>query len=218
MMTKRQLSNGVKDVLKLNDFRAVGVGAGVVSLIKKDNILKEEIIISYTKVLGGYKLAPYVSAWKTFDSVNSILKKHFEANFVPYQEYTIHSESRRIEDIWSIPILEVSDLEEIKDALMLLVVNDILPFFSMYETLEDVHSRVVELEVDELANFVANPPHPRIMVIKRLVNAYDWESFCEGSIEMYKEQSEGKYRAVFEPIYRFLPDLYEELKQIDHPA
>ena len=56
------------------------------------------------------------------------------------------------------------------------------------------------------------------MVIKRLVNACDWESYCEESIKMYKEQSEGKYKAVFEPIYRFLPDLFKELQENNHPA
>lgn len=217
-MNKNQLINGIKEILELDDFKTVGVGAGAVSLIRAESNIKEEIVISYTKILGGYKLAPYISVWKTFELVNSILKRHFEANLVPYQEYTIHFESKRIENIWSTPILEISDLEQIKEALNVLIANEILPFFSKYKTLDEVHSQVLELEVDKLASFITNPPHPRIMVIKRLVNANDWESYCVETIKMYKEQSEGKYKAVFEPIYRFLPDIYEELKQMNHTA
>ena len=58
------------------------------------------------------------------------------------------------------------------------------------------------------------------MVIKKLANTHDWKSYCEKSIEVYREQSEGKYKAVFAPIYSFLPVLYEELKllKLDQPA
>ncbi|WGK66193.1 hypothetical protein [Croceiramulus getboli] len=209
------MSREIRDLLELETFKAVGVGAGAVSLVRKINKTREELIFSYNKFPGAYKLSPYVSGWKTFDSVNDILKKHFKDNGIGYQDYTIHITSRRIEEIALTSVSELSDLQRIKESLKILVEEDVLPFFFNYQTLEDVHSHLMELEVEDIANFITNPPQPRIMIIKRLVNAADWESYCSESIEMYKEQSEGRYKAVFEPIYRLLPDLYEELKNME---
>ncbi len=215
-MNKSEFIRRIKELLELNYFKAVGVGAGAVSLVNETDKIKEEIIFSYTKIPDGFILPSYISAWKTFYSVNSILKKYFVDNGLGYQDFTIHVESRRFEEISSTSVFEHRDLERIKDSLKALVGEDISPFFSKYKTLEDVHSRIMELETDALASFITNPPHPRIMVIKRLVNSNDWESYCEKSIKIYKEQSKGKYKAVFEPIYRFLPDLYAELKSLDY--
>ncbi|NRA49707.1 MAG: hypothetical protein HRU12_11295 [Phaeodactylibacter sp.] len=213
-MNKRQFVKHIKELLALDDFKAVGVGAGAVSIVRGN----EEIIISYDKHPGQFILPPSLSAWKCFPSVEDILEKYFISNNVNYRRNTIHINSRRVEDLKIRTIETLEDFDGIIPELRKMVYDDILPFFEGNQTLEDVHSRVVKLEVDELANFIINPPHPRIMVIKRLVNACDWESYCIETIEMYKEQSEGKYKAVFEPIYRFLPDLYKELKQLDYPA
>lgn len=213
-MNKRQFVKHIKELLALDDFKAVGVGAGAVSIVRGN----EEIILSYNKYPGQFILPPSLSAWKCFPSVEDILEKYFISNKVNYRRNTIHINSRRVEDLKIRTIETLEDFDGIIPELRKMVYDDILPFFEGNQTLEDVHSRVVKLEVDELANFIINPPHPRIMVIKRLVNACDWESYCIETIEMYKEQSEGKYKAVFEPIYRFLPDLYQELKHLDYPA
>jgi|AntRauTorckE5430_2_1112549.scaffolds.fasta_scaffold32074_2 hypothetical protein len=52
-----------------------------------------------------------------------------------------------------------------------MVYSDILPFFEEHGTLELVHEKINQLEVSELSKFMVSPIHPRIMVIKRRVNA-----------------------------------------------
>lgn len=214
MMNKKKFVKQIKELLALDDFKAVAVGAGAVSIVRGN----EEIIISYNKYPGQFILPPSLTAWKCFPSVEDVLEKYFISNRVNYRRNTIHTNSRRVEDLKMRTIETPEDFNRILPELRKMVYDDILPFFERNQTLEDVHSQIGKLEVDALANFIINPPHPRIMVIKRLVNAWDWENYCVETTEMYKEQSEGKYKAVFEPIYRFLPDLYEELKQLDPSA
>lgn len=213
-MNKSEFVRHIRELLELDDFKAVGVGAGSVSLVSGNT----RIGIGYTKILGGYRLPPQISGSVSFPEVEDVLDKYFVLHKIGQDRNTIHHSSRRFEDLSVFDIYSQNNIETVGKKLKIMIFEDILPFFSKYKTLEDVHSRIIELEIDALASFITNPPHPRIMVIKRLVNANDWESYCEESIEMYKEQSEGKYKAIFEPIYRFLPDLYEELKLLDHPA
>ena len=213
-MNKKQLVSDVKDYLGLDDYKSNSVGAGSVSLFKETEIVKEEIVLSYNKYPGAFRLSPSISGWKTFKEVDKILKKYFLKSGIGYQEHTIHIASRRFENISLFDFEKSADLEKIGKELRLMIQEDILSFFSKYKTLENVHSKIIRLDNSNLAKFVTNPPHPRIMVIKKLINDSKWETYCEESILMYQEQVKGKYKAVFEPIYNFLPDLYKELQQM----
>jgi len=212
-VNKREFVKHIKELLELNDFKSVGVGAGSVSLVKGD----EEIIISYNKYPDQFVLPPAFTGRKCFPQVEDILEKYFTSHEINYGRNTIYYNSRRVEDLQIRTIEDVKDFSKILPDLNEMVYSDILPFFEDHGTLELVHDKIDQLEVSELSKFIVSPVHPRIMVIKRLVNACGWESYCEESIKMYKEQSEGKYKAVFEPIYRFLPDLFKELKENGHP-
>ena len=212
-MNKREFVRHIKEILELDNFKAVGFGAGSVSLIRGEEV----IIIPYNKYPDQFILPPAITGRKCFAEVEDILEKHFTRHNINYVRNTIHNNSRRVEDLKIRTIEEVNDFSKILPELKNMVYEDILPFFEKHQTLEQVHNTINQLKISELSKFIFSPIHPRIMVIKRLINIGDWENYCEESIEIHKEQSQGKYKAVFEPIYRFLPELFEELKQIDHP-
>lgn len=88
-------------------------------------------------------------------------------------------------------------------------------FFEKYNSILSVNKKIEELQIDEYSKLVFSPIHPRIMIIKRLSGASDWVEYSENALRVYEEQSVGKYRTSFAPINRFLPELYEELKQME---
>ena len=207
-MNKREFSKHIKELLQLDDFKAIGVGSGSVSLVRGE----EEIIISYSKYPNKFVLPPAITGRKCFSKVEDVLEKYFISHKINYGRNTIFTNSRRIDNLQLRTIEDTKDFSKVTPDLKEMVFTDILPFFKSNRTLELLHDNINQMEISELSKFIMSPVHPRIMVIKRLLNASDWESYCEDSIEMYKEQSEGKYKAVFEPILKFLPDLLNELK------
>ncbi|MEZ4954775.1 MAG: hypothetical protein R2825_14505 [Saprospiraceae bacterium] len=215
-MDKRQLIKSIKDNLNLTNFKPVHTGVDAVSLMRDTDLYKEEIVISYRRYPGVFHLGPAIIGFKTFKEVDQILSKYFAKAKLPDNGVTIHLISRRDEHIGDVGIENEKEIEQVLPSLRKMIFDDILPFFEQYNSLSEVHSKIDSLNGIGLANFVYNPPHPRIMVIKKLVNAKDWEIFCQDSIQIYEEQSLGKYKYVFAPIFGFLPDLYEELKSISH--
>ena len=215
-MNKSKLIRIIRNALELDDFKPIGVGAGVMSLRRKRKDTKEEIVFQYLKFPGIYILKPVVTGWKSFNNIESILEGYYLKNNINYRDVTIHFKSRREEEMLKFKIRTEEDVIELLPLLKDMV-KDVLSFFDEYSNLIEVHKRITQLETKELANFVRNAPHPRIMVIKRIVGAEDWASYCEEVIDIYRRQSEGKHGAVFSPIYKFLPALYEELKNYNPP-
>ncbi len=205
----------IKTQLQLSDFKAVGVGSGAVSLFREKEETQEQIIISYNKYPGEYRLGPTIAGWKTFSAVEDLVEKYFRRHGIGYHGVTIHCVSRRDEQMFDTSITKTEDVLKILPSLEKMVFEDVMPFFEEYDSLDLVHDEIEDRNISDLAKFVTNPPHLRMMIIKRLLNTSDWELYSEDIIAMYKEQSEGKYQTVFAPIYAFLPALFEELKNID---
>lgn len=214
-MNKKQLIRHINEYLQITGFRAKGTGPGVVSLVREQSHLKEELLFPYKKYYNGYVLGPCVLGWKTFTVVENILQKYYLKNNINYRAVTIHCESRREEQLYSMRISSVEELGSVLPILKEMANEDVLSFFAKYQLLEDVHNNIKQLQVNELAKFVTNPPHSRIMIIKRLVASEDWNTYCESVMEIYRKGSEGRHKALFAPIYNFLPELYDELISLD---
>lgn len=216
-MDKRVLIKSIKESLELEGFKTNAVGAGAVSLIKDDNFFKEEIVFSYLKYLGVYRIGAYITGWKSFRQVEEILERYYKKHGIGLQNITIFNNSRRYEELSSIDIANPEDIMKVLPHLQTMVYEDILPFFEKYDNLIRVNDRIEDIfkSEEKIGNFIYSPIHPRIMVIKRLTGDKSWQFYSEKAIEIYKEQSTGKYQSTFAPIYAFLPELYEELKRLE---
>ncbi|HMZ24094.1 MAG: hypothetical protein KDC31_07165 [Saprospiraceae bacterium] len=210
-MDKQQLIRSIRDYLELSDFKPIGVGAGNVSLERNN----ERISISYRKYPGVYMLPGVIGGFKSFPEVENILKKYYDKYGIELQNDTIYTSSRRLDEITEIDIAEPDDIFKVLPQLKVMVFDDILPFFEKYNSILSVNKKIEELQIDEYSKLVFSPIHPRIMIIKRLSGASDWVEYSENALGVYEEQSVGKYRTSFAPINRFLPELYEELKQME---
>ena len=210
IMEKRVLVKSIKDYLGLQDYKPIGVGAGSVSLSKGNS----EIIISYSKFPDLFILPPQINGYISFPEVENILKPFYKDHNIGFQHYTIYKSSRRFEEMNNVKIYTPEDIQKVGGMLKTMVFDDILPFFEEFKNLQKVHDYILSLDLDKLGHFLVGEVHLKIMVIKKLLNTDDWVQYSDEVIAFYKAESEGKYKHVFAPIYKFLPDLYEKLRSI----
>lgn len=209
-MDKKELINGIKEILNLNIFKAVSQGAGAVSLVHEN----KAIIFGYNKYPNIYVLGPSIISYISFPEVEDILEPYYKKYGLGYQPYTIYKSSRRFEHLSSIDLYTPDDIQKVGSELRTMVYDDILPFFEENDTLEKVHEHYLTLPIDKLGFYFVGEIHLKIMVIKAILKIFDFEKYSADVIEFYKVESEGQFKHVFAPIYAFLPELYEKLKTI----
>lgn len=209
-MDKRLFIKTIRELLGIDDFKPNSTGAGGVSLVRNN----EEISITYRKYPGIYQIRQNLMGFKSFPQVEDILRKYYKLHNIGLQNDTIYTSSRRIEEITEVDIADPEDIEKILPQLKLMVYEDILPFFEKYDTLEKVNSHINTLDKADISKFIFHPPIPRMMIIKRLTNSPDFETFCTWAIEIYEKMAMGSNAIQHAPINKFLPDLYEELKSM----
>ncbi|WGK66194.1 hypothetical protein [Croceiramulus getboli] len=210
-MDKREFTKHLKEYWGLDEFKIVGKGAGAVSFENGE----KEILLSYSKFPGKFILSPGLLGFVSFPEVEEILEKYYTRHSVGYNLKTIYTTSRRVEDFELQTIATLEDIEKATPNYREMLELDIFPFFDTYTSLEKIASKIDSLSLNKLSDFIFSPLHLRIMTIKRLVRDKDWESYANETMRIYKEQATGKYKASFEPFYRFLPDLFEELKNME---
>jgi hypothetical protein len=142
------------------------------------------------------------------------LEPFYKKYGIGYQPYTIFKVSRRFEHLSLIDLSTPDDLSKVGNELRIMVYEDILPFFEKNETLEKVHEYYSTLLLDEISSYFKGDWRLRVMTIKALLKTNDFTQFSKESIESYQLHSIGQYKHVFEPVYTFLPNLYEKLKTI----
>ena len=209
-MDKREFVRHIKELLELDSFKAIGVGAGSVSLVRYN----EEIIISYNKYPGEYMLPPGLSGYKTFPEVESIIAKYFRKYNIGLSGYTIYHQSRREEDLDKRTIVNLEDFSKILPELHAMVYEDILPFFEKYKTIKDVHKELTTYgnDFDKINRFLFTPQPIRRMIIKRLFSDSDWDEFAMNLTDSIVARSKQDPNSQIAVYAKFLPDLYEELK------
>lgn len=209
-MDKREFVNHIKNILELDDFKAVGVGAGSVSLVRE----REEIIISYNKYPGEFILPPAIGCRKCFDEVENILEKYFVKQGLGYGRNTIHHSSRREEDLDKRTIVNLEDFSKILPELHAMVYEDILPFFEKYKTIKDVHKELTTYgnDFDKINRFLFTPQPIRRMIIKCLFNDSDWDEYAQNLTNHILTKVQRDPGPEYEMYAKILPDLYEELK------
>lgn len=87
-------------------------------------------------------------------------------------------------------LLDVHDVEDdasfnvVKPHLQLLV-DAALQFFDDYETVQDVFDYTESLTIPQMAKFVTKPMPYRRMIIKKLVNDSNYESYAQQVLDFY---------------------------------
>lgn len=214
-MNKIELISSIKEQLQLSEFKEITDGVSIISLRKKEKYKKEDIIFTYKKYPGIFILDSCIIGEKTIFEIETILGEYFTKYNVPYSDTTIFTVSRRNEKMSEFEIANESDIEQIMPSLSDMVYLDILPFFENYQTLGQVYEKVESMQLDKMSNFIFSPMPIRRMVLKCLVKEPNWEEYAKEVLGTYKEHSTGKYTAAFAPFYQFMPELFEELKQMD---
>jgi len=213
-MNKRELIKAIKEGLGI-DYRMVSVGAGVVRLAKEVENGTNYIVFPYRKYPGEYILAEYVTGWKSIDSVEKILKKYYKKYNINQLFNTIYTSSRWKKELFKISLRNVEDVQKVIPYLKEMVYEDILPFFERYQTVEQVYEYMESLPKAEVSKFIYHPPVPRMMIIKRLVNAPDWEEFGTWAVDIYKKMTSNSKNKEDIIMYQILMELFEELKNMD---
>lgn len=210
-MDKKVFIKAIREYLELLEYKAIGVGAGSVSLENGSC----RIGIGYYKILEGFRFPSQIAGYKSFPEVENILQPLYKKHKLGFQNYTIYKISRRFENIALIDLYTPDDLQKIHLELKTMVYEDILPFFDEFTSLHAVHDHAVQLPLERLGHFLVGEVHLKLMVIKRLINSSDWETYTKGVLDFYKEESNGKYKHVFAPINMFLPELVNELYKLN---
>lgn len=207
-MNKKEFTELLQEGLELKMFKVFHVEGGI--SFKKDN---REILFSVSRYPGEYILPPSIIGNLCVPEVEDVLEKYFVNHKLNYSRVTVYRQSSRFEDIDLRSIKSAESFEKVGGVYKGLL-NEIKSFYTDFDSIEKIETEIKSFNEEELSGFIFSPIHPRIMVLKRLANASDWESFCERSIDIYKTQLEGRYKAVFAPVYAFLPSLYKELKAL----
>lgn len=173
--------------------------------------LNNRVSISYNVIGEKIILAPSLVASIALIDVEKILEKYFIKTNLQFDKFTIFKQSSRIENLELRTLRTQDNLHDLSIIINDIILNDLVPFFSEFSSLNSVYLHLLTLEEQQFGRFVCSPVHPRVMIIKRLLNVNDWEEYCAACIALYKTQSNGKYKSFFGPINEFLPALVEEL-------
>jgi len=210
-MDKRELINGIKNFSKLN-YKAISVGPGSVMLVSEEVNRTTKIIFPYNKFPDVYILPEYVLGAIVFNDVEALIGKYYKKYKLGNSNESIMKMTTRVAKISHKKIGNIDDLLDIADDINRLIYHEVLPFFDSYVTINDLNESINVLPSSEIGRLICAPTSIRMLIIKRLSNAHDWERFAEETLEIYKEGSIGKHRNSYWPFYQFLPELIDELK------
>ncbi len=208
------LIRAIKTQLQLSDFKAVGVGAGAVSLFRGNEEAQEQIIISYNKYPGEYRLGPTIAGWKSFSAVEDVVEKYFRQHNIGYNGVTIHCVSRRDEQMFDTSVTKAEDVLRILPSLEKMVYEDILQFFEKYEHLESVYNQTREYNNDfSKINKLLYPPQPiRRIIINRLSGDPMWKEYARSVYEAFKGAASGQHEKMYTSYAKVVSELIDELE------
>lgn len=212
-MNKREFVKNIKELLKLDSFNAIGLGAGAVSFVR-DN---EVIIISYNKYPGEFLLSPAIGCRKCFNEVEDILEKYFIRYKINYGRNTIHHSSRREEDLDKRTVANPQDFIKILPELRAMVYEDILPFFEKYKSLNDIYQQLEEFGNDfgQINKLLFNPQPIRRIIINKLCGDGDWKEKAIAVRASFVEASKtGQYMEMYSSYAQIIAALIEELDEM----
>lgn len=206
-MDKKVFIKAIREYLELLEYKAIGVGAGSVSL-ENGNC---RIGIGYYKILEGFRFPSQIAGYKSFPEVENILQLLYKKHKLGFQNYTIYKISRRFENIALIDLYTPDDLQKIHLELKTMVYEDILPFFDEFQNISQIISRIDLLPKEDISRFICHPPLPRIMILKKLNNDNNWTDYCDWVVEIYKTMVSSSNGRQHEGMDILVAELYNKL-------
>ncbi|RZT96275.1 hypothetical protein EV201_0911 [Ancylomarina subtilis] len=175
-----------------SDWTPCNQGNSSIWLEKKldDKILS--INFTTTRTYEGFKFVGVMSGSVRFLEVEDILSDLYKQHDLGYELKTIHTSSKRQDYISDYEIVNVSDLDKIKDWITESYTNDIVSFFDSYNTLKKVNEQIDSLKKEDLSSFVFAPPVINIFTIKGLLRTKDFGTYSSWALDVYEQMSVGK--------------------------
>lgn len=213
-ISKKDLIGLIAEQLDLNDYKPISVGAGAFTLEKKEtNGNVKRIFLPYNVYPGSFYLNEAISGNFSLFKVESILEKYYKKYNLNYLLITIHNSSRR-HDLSSIELTEKLDIDRLFPYLKEMIIEDILPFFERYQTVEQVYEQMEAMPVMKMSEFIFNPMPIRRTILKALVKEKGWEEYAMGLLEYTRNKALKNPRSDYSNEIKYLPELIEGLKQM----
>lgn len=188
------------------------------SLSLRDHSRKATVGISYnffSTSPAGYLLGASVIGRMTFEEVESIIRKYYKKYDIPLRLYTCRKVSIRVPEMDGVPseyrISNPGDTKKVIDKIQMMV-DDMMPFFERFKTLEDVYEHLESDELENKTSFINSQGFVTRRLIMRALfkanNFHDLGSRYLKFLETKLKDSNYKYEALY------LPEMFEELCQI----
>ena len=111
-----------------------------------------------------------------------------------FVNYVITTKER--DDLYA---LEVNDENTFNQArpILLKMMNAALAFLNQHQTLQDFYNFGETLTIDEMSNYYDQPLPQKRMIVKKLVNASDYNSYANELIDFYTNEEPDANEAAF---------------------
>jgi hypothetical protein len=217
MISTKQLGLMYKEVLELDCTIQTGPGPGVLLHQKFPNGDIRTLAWGHNTRIGGLTIPLQTVGYFCIEKIEIIIRKYYEKYQIDTLNRTIFYYSMVVPPLNEYVgfINSTDDMLKLKHYLKSMVYEEVIPWLEKYQTIEQVYEKMLELEkTDSVSHFLSRDPNLRSIIIKRLMNAKDFEEFAEYQIGKYQELSVGSHAHTFGPVNQFLPELVEELKQM----
>lgn len=160
----------------------------------------------------GYRIAGQISAYISFPEVEKIISKYYQKYDIHYTQYTCKKLSCRFEEMFGSAneyrISNPGDTKKIIDKIQIMV-DDLMPFFERFKTLEDVYEYLESDELENKTSFINSQGFvTRRLIMRALFKADNFHELGIKYTEFLKKKS-GEPNYKYEALY--MPELYEEL-------
>ena len=162
----------------------------------------------------GYILGSSLIGHMAFEEVESIVSKYFKKYNIPLALNTCWKVSIHIPEMDGANneyrISNPGDTIKVIDKIQIMV-DDLMPFFERFQTLEEVYEHLEYLPVDQMSGFVNNPMPVRRMIMKKLLDTPDFEAYGKRIVRnVNAKSSQPPYR----DIAKYIGEMYDDLKSM----
>ncbi|MBN8681958.1 MAG: hypothetical protein J0L99_04875 [Chitinophagales bacterium] len=117
-------------------------------------------------------------------AIEDILEIFFRKYNITTHLLTIRCETYRLNlDRDNMQIDHIEDLDQYLPDLRYRILDSLVPYICQFNTPEKVYERALELGPDKWATFLVLPLVPRLLIMKRLVNAPDFKDYGQWLLE-----------------------------------
>jgi hypothetical protein len=182
---------------------------------------REDIILGYRTFYPNMFQLEKPSAYILFDEVENILNSILNEYGITqhYGDYTIKADKiiYPLEGIdyskFETKIHDEASFQIVAEEIKKIVKYGAMPFFERYQTLEEVHNYANQLSLEEYSHFFSGYGSLKMMIIKRLLNVDDYESYSYQMIQDWINTAK-EYPQHFENLDKVVVDLKNVLDKI----